>query len=99
MGFEPMTCALRVRCSTTELPGRGWDRVSGQIAWPSPVLSPLHRFFHAGSTQAALRALARSSEVPSQLLQARVQIDYPLPVEVVATWVVEGRGFGSHRPG
>ncbi len=22
MGFEPMTCALRVRCSTTELPGR-----------------------------------------------------------------------------
>src|SRR5579872_6104387 len=21
MGFEPMTCALRVRCSTTELPG------------------------------------------------------------------------------
>ena len=22
MGFEPMTCALRVRCSTTELPGQ-----------------------------------------------------------------------------
>jgi hypothetical protein len=73
--------------------------VSGQVAWPSPVRLPLHRFFHASSTQAALRALARVSEVPSQLLQARAQIDLPAPVEVVATWDVEARGLGSHRPG
>ena len=32
MGFEPMTCALRVRCSTTELPGRRWDFTLGE--WP-----------------------------------------------------------------
>ena len=29
MGFEPMTCALRVRCSTTELPGPYWELASG----------------------------------------------------------------------
>jgi hypothetical protein len=28
MGLEPMTCALRVRCSTTELPGPG--RIPGR---------------------------------------------------------------------
>jgi len=72
--------------------------VSGQIAWPTPVLLPLHRFFHAGSTQAASRARARSSEVPSQLLRAWAQIDYRLLVEVVASWDVEGRSFGSRRP-
>ena len=41
MGFEPMTCALRVRCSTTELPGRLWMPMPGRLngapalAWSS----------------------------------------------------------------
>jgi hypothetical protein len=39
MGFEPMTCALRVRCSTTELPGRRCSG-PGQVSLAAPGVVP-----------------------------------------------------------
>ena len=59
MGFEPMTCALRVRCSTTELPGRvvsmAWHR--GRPVPHRPW--PGHRRRQVARLDTALSARAR----------------------------------------
>ena len=39
MGFEPMTCALRVRCSTTELPGRLYRWLGAGSTSSAPALA------------------------------------------------------------
>ncbi len=40
-GFEPLTCALRVRCSTTELPGQTWWTVPLGSLRPTMAVRPV----------------------------------------------------------
>ncbi len=65
MGLEPMTCALRVRCSTTELPGRGRPFAAGtRRPDGNPACRPRDRRRDRAPTRHDADAHQLSSEVP-----------------------------------